>query len=250
MRTPPLHPPEEPPSRPTLTADNEFAAFAAQLQMRAERMREGGTLAARRRTVEDLRGPSLVRNAETWASGLLLACVGVVALAVWGWPIQPDKPPTARRVEPAKVEAMAIPVRTEAVATRIALPPVAVPAPPPEPPRFAQSAPPSAAPPAATPAPPVSAAAPASAPAQAPVQAPATEVAAAPLSWDDVRELQSRLKAAGFDPGPVDGIVGPRTTEAARRFAEARVLTSAEPSTFLLACLRAEPTQSAELNKR
>lgn len=39
-----------------------------------------------------------------------------------------------------------------------------------------------------------------------------------PLSADEVRELQERLKALGFDPGFIDGIPGPQTTAAIRRF--------------------------------
>jgi peptidoglycan hydrolase-like protein with peptidoglycan-binding domain len=33
-----------------------------------------------------------------------------------------------------------------------------------------------------------------------------------------VRELQERLKALGFDPGFIDGIPGPQTAGAIRRF--------------------------------
>jgi len=32
-----------------------------------------------------------------------------------------------------------------------------------------------------------------------------------PLSKQEIRQMQARLKAAGFDPGPVDGILGPKT---------------------------------------
>lgn len=39
-----------------------------------------------------------------------------------------------------------------------------------------------------------------------------------PLSADEVRELQERLKALGFDPGFIDGIPGPQTAGAIRRF--------------------------------
>ena len=31
------------------------------------------------------------------------------------------------------------------------------------------------------------------------------------LSREEIRQIQARLKAAGFDPGPVDGILGPKT---------------------------------------
>lgn len=39
-----------------------------------------------------------------------------------------------------------------------------------------------------------------------------------PLSREEVEELQARLLARGFDPGPSDGIVGGRTREALRAF--------------------------------
>jgi N-acetylmuramoyl-L-alanine amidase len=41
---------------------------------------------------------------------------------------------------------------------------------------------------------------------------------APPLRGDDVRELQERLGALGFDVGRVDGIFGPRTARAVREF--------------------------------
>ena len=31
----------------------------------------------------------------------------------------------------------------------------------------------------------------------------------APLSTEEVREVQSRLKSLGFDAGPIDGLSGP-----------------------------------------
>jgi peptidoglycan hydrolase-like protein with peptidoglycan-binding domain len=38
------------------------------------------------------------------------------------------------------------------------------------------------------------------------------------LTRDEVRQLQVRLKNAGFDPGPVDGVVGTRTKAAFNRY--------------------------------
>jgi lipid-binding SYLF domain-containing protein len=37
-------------------------------------------------------------------------------------------------------------------------------------------------------------------------------------SREEVRQIQTALKNAGFDPGPIDGIIGPRTTRAIRTF--------------------------------
>jgi peptidoglycan hydrolase-like protein with peptidoglycan-binding domain len=39
-------------------------------------------------------------------------------------------------------------------------------------------------------------------------------------SGDDVKELQGKLAAAGFDPGPADGIFGPKTEAALKAFQE------------------------------
>jgi hypothetical protein len=43
-----------------------------------------------------------------------------------------------------------------------------------------------------------------------------------PLVFAEVRELQRRLRAAGFDPGPLDGSAGPTTANAARQYQRAR----------------------------
>lgn len=37
-------------------------------------------------------------------------------------------------------------------------------------------------------------------------------------SGPEVEDLQRRLMATGIDPGPVDGLFGPKTEEAVRRF--------------------------------
>jgi hypothetical protein len=47
--------------------------------------------------------------------------------------------------------------------------------------------------------------------------------AKAPVTWGEakhghVREVQQALLSAGFDPGPVDGIMGPRTKSALRKY--------------------------------
>lgn len=47
----------------------------------------------------------------------------------------------------------------------------------------------------------------------------------APLTLAEVRDLQARLKALGFDPGDIDGIPGPQTAAAIRRFEASRSLT-------------------------
>lgn len=63
----------------------------------------------------------------------------------------------------------------------------------------------------------------------------------APLTQEEVRELQSLLKAAGYDPGPVDGIAGPMAERAALRYLEARGSpTSGGLTRELLSRLKAE----------
>jgi peptidoglycan hydrolase-like protein with peptidoglycan-binding domain len=40
------------------------------------------------------------------------------------------------------------------------------------------------------------------------------------LGSDGVRKVQTLLKDRGFDPGPIDGVAGPRTNAAVRTFQE------------------------------
>ena len=42
------------------------------------------------------------------------------------------------------------------------------------------------------------------------------------LTWAEVHELQARLRALTFDPGPLDGVKGPLTSGGVRRFQESR----------------------------
>jgi hypothetical protein len=42
------------------------------------------------------------------------------------------------------------------------------------------------------------------------------------LTWTEVHELQARLRALKFDPGPLDGVKGPLTSAAVRRFQESQ----------------------------
>jgi peptidoglycan hydrolase-like protein with peptidoglycan-binding domain len=43
---------------------------------------------------------------------------------------------------------------------------------------------------------------------------------------DDVRAAQKALQEKGFNPGPIDGVMGPRTSEAVREFQEKENLTA------------------------
>jgi peptidoglycan hydrolase-like protein with peptidoglycan-binding domain len=61
-----------------------------------------------------------------------------------------------------------------------------------------------------------------------------------PLTADEIREAQTQLKAAGFDAGVADGIVGPRTIEAIKRYEAARGWSiSGDADLRLLNALRA-----------
>ena len=51
-----------------------------------------------------------------------------------------------------------------------------------------------------------------------------TRVAPVQLSRADIRRAQELLAQLGFDPGPIDGLIGPRTREAVQGFEEARGL--------------------------
>jgi hypothetical protein len=89
--------------------------------------------------------------------------------------------------------------------------------------------------------------APAPAPAVATPVAPAPAVAAAPsrpLSKDEIRELQGKLGAAGFAVGPIDGVVGPQTQAALRRYAQSRNLARPEATQETLLRLRSESQAS------
>ncbi len=60
-----------------------------------------------------------------------------------------------------------------------------------------------------------------------------------------VASVQKALRAVGFDPGPVDGLVGPRTQSAVRAYQEARGLPQDGVITkTLLASLAKEVTES------
>jgi peptidoglycan hydrolase-like protein with peptidoglycan-binding domain len=66
----------------------------------------------------------------------------------------------------------------------------------------------------------------------------------APLTTDEIRELQGKLKAGGFNPGGIDGIMGRQTRGAVREYAEARALPNADATRDLLVRLKAEPPAS------
>lgn len=59
-----------------------------------------------------------------------------------------------------------------------------------------------------------------------------------PSRRDRLREAQQRLQQAGFDPGPADGLLGPRTTTALRQYqAQQGLPATGEPDPTTLAAL-------------
>jgi hypothetical protein len=65
-----------------------------------------------------------------------------------------------------------------------------------------------------------------------------------PLATPEVREVQGRLRAVGFNPGPVDGAAGPQTAAAVKQYQQARGLQpTGVPDKEVLARLRQEQPQ-------
>jgi len=58
------------------------------------------------------------------------------------------------------------------------------------------------------------------APAKSPPISQLNMAAAPNLNQDSIRRVQTLLKDRGFDPGPIDGVHGPRTSAAVRGFQE------------------------------
>jgi peptidoglycan hydrolase-like protein with peptidoglycan-binding domain len=262
---------KSPPRRPPADGSNEFASFCAQLAARSEKRLAGGASAApppsvdREEDREEATSHSLSsllasHRAGIGAGVLLLVTVSVAALLVWGLPFQASTPLPSNRIEQAKADVPAAGKREVTVLASVPAPPAAEPlvgappasprtvaSPPPAPPRAAASAPP-VSPPATSPLP---AAPPLTAKelvkstpefAQSASQIPSTaEPSSAPLTPDEIRELQGKLKAAGFNPGAIDGFVGRQTRSAMRDYAQARSLPNADATRDLLVRLNAEP---------
>jgi peptidoglycan hydrolase-like protein with peptidoglycan-binding domain len=232
-------------SPPRLPADgvNEYASFAAQLAARAERLGAAAAapVSAPGNYPEESASPSVFallaagRTGRIWAGFLLLLFISVSVLAVWGLPFQPSEPLPSNRNEPAKagvpstgkLEAKVSPPASAppAAASLVSTPPASLPAAsPPARQDFAkgtQEFPSSAS------------------------QIPTTaQPSPAPLTPDEIRELQGKLKAAGFNPGAIDGTMGRQTRSAVREYAEARALPNAGATRELLVRLKAEAPAS------
>src|ERR1700730_14880554 len=213
-------------SPPTSQAEgkNEYASFAAQLAARAERLAAERAAAGSHREEPASHSPFFLlasgRAGYVWAGFLLLLFISISVLAVWGLPFRPSEPLPPSLTEQAKAGVPS----TGKPKAKVSLPVSA----PPASPRTASP------PPVSLPTGPLPVASPAS---QIPSTAPPSP---APLTPDEIRELQGKLKAAGFNPGSIDGTIGRQTRSAIRQYAEARALPNADATTELLVRLKAE----------
>lgn len=101
-----------------------------------------------------------------------------------------------------------------------------------------------AAPPPPAPAPPIQvvSAGPVPIPPPAQVATAAVVEPPPPLTREEIREMQARLRGFGFNPGPVDGAAGPMTMAAATRYRDERGLGRADTlDRDLLEDLRTDP---------
>ena len=63
-------------------------------------------------------------------------------------------------------------------------------------------------------------------------------------SSSHVRELQEALQKSGYDPGPIDGIMGPRTKSALRKYIAVPPPQSPTPADQVIARFRTERRES------
>jgi peptidoglycan hydrolase-like protein with peptidoglycan-binding domain len=242
---PPQHPAglhkKASPLRSPADDDNEYASFAAQLAARAERL--AAAAASAPAPISYPEEPeshfpfSLLpsgRAGRVWAGFLLLLFIGVSFLAIGGLPFRPSELLPSSLTEQAKAGVPS----TGKPEVKVSPPVSALPAAaalvsaPPASPRTASP------PPVSPPTGPLPVASPAL---QLPSTAPPSP---APLTPDEIRELQGKLKAAGFNPGAVDGTMGRQTRSAVREYAAAQALPNAEATRELLVRLKAEAPAS------
>jgi hypothetical protein len=208
-------------------------AFAAQLAARAERLRADSippspppgidSAEATSHSISSLLASG--RAGYIWGGSLLpILVVSAALLIVWGPPSPPSKPFPPNRVEQAKADTAAAASVAEkdpppVSPPRISLPAVSLPQVPQELVKSTPDAPLEA---------------------SAPQTASTMQTNSASLTSNEIRELQSRLTAAGFGPGPVDGVAGPMTLGALRKYAQSRGIANAEATRDLLSRLRTE----------
>jgi peptidoglycan hydrolase-like protein with peptidoglycan-binding domain len=233
-------------SLPTSPADGDrYASFAVQLAARAERLAAERAAAGSHREEPASHSPFFLlasgRAGYVWAGFLLLLFISISVLAVWGLPFQPSEllPPSVTEQAKAGVPSTGKPEAK--VSPPVSAPPAAAAlvSAPPASPRTASP------PPVSPPTGPLPVASPT-------LQMPSTaQPSPAPLTPDEIRELQGRLKAAGFNPGAIDGTIGRQTRSAVREYAVARALPNADATRELLVRLKAEapaPVSSAPVS--
>jgi peptidoglycan hydrolase-like protein with peptidoglycan-binding domain len=225
-------------SLPTSPADDDrYASFAAQLAARAERLAAAASAPGSYPEEPASHFPfSLLasgRAGHVWTGFLLLLFISVSVLAVWGLPFQPSELLPSSLTEQAKAGVPSTGKPEAKVSPPVSAPPAAA---------ALVSAPPASPRTASLP--------PVSPPTGPPVASPALQMplpaqpSPAPLTPDEISELQGRLKAAGFDPGAIDGTIGRQTRSAVREYAVARALPNADATRELLVRLKAEAPAS------
>jgi hypothetical protein len=220
-------PPHQPSARPAFkpspglspqTADtNEFAEAVARMFEKRQHGDGAPVILPRLDPPED--GDDAPIRGLPFGAGTLRRALAVVPLAVagfcllWFFYLKPSQDAAPTPAIAAKAE-----LQQSVEAAPPPLPrPAAVEAPPPAP----------APPPAATPVAPPPQAAP-----------PAPDLR--PLTREEIKELQGKLGAIGFAAGPIDGVVGPQTQAALRRYGEARNLANPEANREVLSRVRLE----------
>lgn len=84
-----------------------------------------------------------------------------------------------------------------------------------------------------------------------PAQPPLESATDPELTWAEVLDLQKRLASLGVNPGPLDGINGPRTTAAVQRYQELKGLAAtAKVDRRMLKLLQQDGGSSAPLEAR
>ena len=204
------------PGGPRPAEHNEFTDALSRMFEHRQRLAPGFAPTLRddvplRDDVEDWDAPRASLLSSLLGASAVRRALSIVPLAVIGYAIawflyfDPSQDVTAKPAAESKPEV----IRTAAPSEP----------PPPERPQVAEAKPapqPAVVPPVAPAAPPTAAAV-----------APPSR----PLSKDEVKELQGKLGAVGFAVGPIDGIVGPQTQAALRRYAEARSLAKPPEAT-------------------
>ena len=160
------------------------------------------------------------RPARRWYRLALMATLATGVLAGAMAFLGKNAPPSSAKMSPP------------ATAAALTLP---APANGPAPPNGSDFAAPAASPPP-SPAPPPDQSQALAVPSPPPVEAPAT-TSRPPTRLDApaIQEVQTRLQSLGLNPGPVDGVAGPRTRAAIKRYEQSkgRVATGKADSTLL-----------------